>query len=408
MNGRRRAAAGALAALTLSLAACEDPLGTRNDRVQPGDHVTLPILGHGTVTERFTAEVAARGQWAYTTTWRQRTATGNAIKIWNVADSVPLLVDSVIVSNTFTLGDVQISDDGSLLVVATELTGPGSIIIYDRTDPAQLVQLSRFTSASTAPGVHTVKLGRVDGRLYAFLSINPDPARLVVLDLSDPAQPVELLSRPMGRPFVHDVFVRDGLLFTALWHDGLSIWDIGGGGQGGSPSNPVLLGNVETADGSAHNVWWYHASDGSKRYAFVGEEAPGVSGAASAGDIHVVDVSDMTAPREVAFFTVPNAGVHNFTMDETNGFLYAAYYNGGVRVLDVRGDLTSCSSAQRAADGRCDLGMMGREVGVGLGDLAVYVWGVALAGARLFASDMLSGLYVLDTAPLFGAAAASR
>jgi hypothetical protein len=207
---------------------------------------------------------------------------------------------------------------------------------------------------------------------------------------------------------VHDVFVRDGLLFTALWHDGLSIWDIGGGGQGGSPSNPVLLGNVETADGSAHNVWWYHASDGSKRYAFVGEEAPGVSGAASAGDIHVVDVSDMTAPREVAFFTVPNAGVHNFTMDETNGFLYAAYYNGGVRVLDVRGDLTSCSSAQRAADGRCDLGMMGREVGVGLGDLAVYVWGVALAGARLFASDMLSGLYVLDTAPLFGAAAASR
>lgn len=393
--------------LAFALIGCDDPLGTTPDRVQPGDHVTLPVLGHGTVPERFTAEVAVRGTWAYTTTWRQRTATGNAIKIWNVADSVAL-VDSVIVSNTFTLGDVQISDDGSLLLVATEYTGPGSVILYDRSDPRAPVQIARYTSANTAPGVHTAKLGRVNGTLYAFLSINPDPARLVVLDLSNPAQPVEVLSRPMGRPFVHDVFVRDGLLFTALWHDGLSIWDIGGGGQGGSPSNPILLGNVETVNGSAHNVWWYHAADGSKRYAFVGEEAPGVSGAASAGDIHVVDVSDPAAPREVAFFTVPGAGVHNFTMDEANGFLYAAYYNGGVRVLDVRGDLSSCSAAQRESDGRCNLAAMGREVGIGLGDVPVYVWGVALDGGRVFASDMLSGLYVLDTAPLFGAAAARR
>ena len=33
------------------------------------------------------------------------------------------------------------------------------------------------------------------------------------------------------------------------------------------------------------------------------------------------------------------AGAHNFSVDEAKGLLYAAYYNAGVRVLDVRGDL---------------------------------------------------------------------
>jgi hypothetical protein len=402
----------ALPALLLGLAlvaACDpEPVappggGPGNGSTGGGAAIDLPVVGHGAVPERYTAEVAARGDWAYTTTWGNRAGVaGNAVKVWNVAGPTPVLVDSLIIEGASTTGDVQISDDGALLVVATERAN-GSIVIYDRTDPARPQRLARFMNDDTrGVGVHTVKLGRVDGRHYAFLSLNPPVAQLVIVDITDPSAPVEVLARRMGNPYIHDVFVRDGLLFTALWNDGATIWDIGGGGAGGSPRNPVQLGNVRTVGGSVHNFWWFHdPGTGSKRWLFVGEEGPGSIGASSSGDIHVVDVGDPRNPREVAFLNVPGAGAHNFVMDEAAGLLYAAYYNGGVRVLDVRGDLAACTTTQRAADGRCNLRRMGREVATALaGRAPLAVWGVARVGRWLYASDMLTGIYKVDTAGL--------
>jgi hypothetical protein len=397
--------AGLLIAACMAIGACDtDPvvMGPDDDPFD-GDPIAIPVLGRGLVQERVTAEVAVDGTWAYTTTWGQLQAVGNALKVWDVSGPIPQLVDSAIVDGAITLGDVQISDDGALLVVATEIDN-GSIVVFDRSDPAHPVMLSRhMTDATRSRGVHTVKLGRVDGRLYGFLAVNTGGTgrgQLVVVDLSDPANPDEVLVLPLGGPNLHDVFVRDGYLFTAEWDDGISIWDIGGGGRGGSPTDPVRIGGVETLGGNAHNIWWYHAPGGEQRYVFVGEEAGGAIGAQSSGDIHVVDISDMANPREVAFYTIPAAGAHNFTMDEENGILYAAYYNGGVRAIDVRGDLGSCSDSEReAATDRCELRLMGREVGVALeGDS--YVWGVARSGDFLYASDMNSGLYKLDISPL--------
>ena len=296
--------------------------------------------------------------------------------------------------------------------MATERAN-GSIIIYSLTNPLKPVRLTRYQTANTTNGVHTAEVARVNGTLYAFLSIDTPVAHLVIADLSDPANPREVFVRNMGSPFVHDVFVRDGLLFTALWNDGVTIWDIGGGGKGGTAANPVQIGNVRTApwnpsaSGSeAHNVWWFQAPSGganAKRFMFVGEEAPGGGSLlnSSNGDIHVVDVSDMVAPREVAFYHVDNAGTHNFSVDEQRGVLYAAYYNAGVRALDVRGDLSACTADQKSADGRCDLKKMGREVAAGLQSTgAVFIWGVHFDGSFVYASDMLNGLWKLEAADL--------
>ena len=389
--------------LLLGAAACSES-ATLPEKTEPEipTPVVLPVLGRGSVTERFTSELAVHNGWAYTGTWSGGTSrsTGNALKIWNVSGNTPVLTDSIIVSGATTLGDVQVSDDGQLLIVATERS-PGSIVVYDLANPARPREISRFSSTSTTPGVHTAEVARVNGRLYAFLSVDPSPAQLVIVDLGDPANPREVLARPMGSPFIHDVFVRDGLLFTALWNGGMTIWDIGGGGRGGSPSNPVQISNISTMGGKVHNIWWFHDPiNGSKRYAFVGEEGPGTGafGSSSSGDIHVVDVSDLANPREVAFFNVPGAGTHNFAVDEANGFLYAAYYNGGVRVLDIRGDLGTCDAAAKAADGRCNLQLMGREVARGLLDrnMPVFIWGVQQVGNHLYASDMLNGLWKLQ------------
>jgi hypothetical protein len=378
--------------------------GPAPDRIDltPRTPATIQTLGQGAVTTRYTAEVAARGTIAYTTTWSNRGGVvGNAIYVWDVSGNTPVLVDSVIVSGPVTtLGDVAVSDDGKLLVVATE-RAEGSIAVFDLTDPRRPRQVSRFGNSETANGVHTAEIGRVGGKLYAFLAVDPSPSRIVIVDLSDPTAPRQVFSKEVGRPFVHDTFVRSGLLFLALWSDGMEIWDIGGCGAGGSPESPVVLGRVATVNGQVHNVWWYHDPSGSKSFAFVGEEGAGIIGSSSHGDIHVVDISEPSSPKEVAFYHLDNAGTHNFSVDEANGILYAAYYNGGVRALDVRGDLGACSPAQQLTTAgnvtRCDLKLMGREIGIGMLDLnrQVYVWGVQYLNGAIYASDMLSGIYKL-------------
>ena len=231
---------------------------------------------------------------------------------------------------------VTLSDDGKLLVIPTELA-PGSLEIYDLTNPAKPRALARFTSPNIQRGVHTAEVQRVNGTLYAFLSANAassHPSRLVIVDLSDPTQPREVMFRDMGNPFIHDVYVRDGILFTALWNDGMVMWDIGGGGKGGTIENPVEITRLLTVNGEVHNIWWLRdATTGAKRYAIIGEEGAARLFDQSSGDIHVVDLETLAAPREVAFFSVAGAGTHNFSVDEARGFLYAAYYNAGVHVL---------------------------------------------------------------------------
>jgi hypothetical protein len=181
----------------------------------------------------------------------------------------------------------------------------------------------------------------------------------------------------------HDQFVRAGLAFLCSWNTGLQIYDVGDGRAGGSPANPQLISRVVTSGGEVHNAWWYWAPDGTKRYVFVGQEGPGSVGSSSSGDIHVVDVSNMAAPVEVAQYHMAGAGAHNFWVDETNQVLYAAYYNGGVVALDVSGTLSG------------DLASRQISVVQPGGPGNTYVWGVMLWGGSLYATDMVSGLWQL-------------
>ncbi len=357
----------------------------------------LTVLGHGLLENRYTAELSVAGRYAYSSSWGTRNSVrGNAVYIWDLSATQPQLIDSVIVADAGTTGDVQVVPGANLLVVAVEPTPRGAIVLYDVTAPSRPVFIGRYETPNTVNGVHTAQVSRVDGRLYAFLCIDPrgsDPAKLVIVDITDPRAPVERWVRVLGAPFVHDVNVRDGIMLTAEWNNGMAAYDIGGGGRGGTPSSPVLLGRVVTTGGSVHNVHWLRDSVSGARYALVGEEGPGALGTSSVGDVHVVDVSAWDAMREVAFFRVAGAGTHNFWVDEQRGVLYAAYYNAGVRALDVRGDLSTCATVAKDATGRCDLTVAGRLLGTALGSIGTYVWGVDGASGSVIASDMLRGLW---------------
>src|SRR5262245_62281962 len=137
MQSLARAALGSAALfLNVALAACAHDGPTPPTGVRPTScvglslgstvsttSVAMPILGSACDTVRYQAEIAVRGNLAYTTSWGVRRAAGNKVSIWDVSSDFPVLVDSLIVSGATTTGDVAVSDDGSLLVVATERAG---------------------------------------------------------------------------------------------------------------------------------------------------------------------------------------------------------------------------------------------------------------------------------------------
>ncbi|MGH7416421.1 MAG: Ig-like domain-containing protein, partial [Candidatus Rokuibacteriota bacterium] len=187
---------------------------------------------------------------------------------------------------------------------------------------------------------------------------------------------------------IHDTFVRDGLAFVSAWNTGVMIFDVGSGIRGGSPANPQLV-STTTAGGQSHNTWWFHNPRTSeKKYLFVGQEGPALIGSSSSGDIHVLDVSNLASPVEVATYHLDGAGTHNFWMDEQAEILYAAYYNAGVVALDVSGALPANLASRE----------LWRHQPGGAGN--TYTWGVQLHSGSVYAIDMLSGLWQLRaTAP---------
>jgi hypothetical protein len=268
-----------------------------------------------------------------------------------------------------------------VLVTWAVITGGGSITPSSNTDGAGIAEAT-FT-LGPAIGEH---------RASASAGITGSP-----VEFTATAGGITVAAAIPVR--VHDMFVRDGLVFVFAWNLGVRIYDVGNGMNGGSPTSPQLVGTLITSASGlpcicAHNGWWFHSPSSGTRYLFVGQEGPFSIGSSSSGDIHVVDVSNPAAPVEVASYRHPNqpdvngtprpAGVHNLWMDEANEILYAAFYNGGVVALDVSGTLSGDLSGRL-------IGSI-RPGGAG----GTYTWGVQVANGSLYAIDMKSGLYQLQ------------
>ena len=311
----------------------------------------------------------------------------------------------------------EVDGSGQAAVAGTALAAPLRVVVRDaQTNPVAGVDvtwtvasgggsLSTGVQPTGADGISAVSftLGPAAGQqtvTAAVVGLNGSPVTFTVTASGAPAGGIALVKEVAIPPHygIHDTFVRDGLAFVFAWDEGVYIFDVGNGMAGGSPANPVEVSKTVTAIGvnspspSVHNGWWFHAPGGEKRYLFVGEEGPGSVGTWSSGDLHVLDVSNLAAPVEVATYHHPDVdlepvGIHNFWMDEPNQILYAAYYNGGVVSFDVSGTLSGDLSS-RVID-------QIRPGGAG----NTYTWGVMLGpNGDLYASDMVSGFWQLGTA----------
>jgi hypothetical protein len=358
------------------------------------------VSGGGTVTT--TSTTGADGQASATYTMGQ-IAKDNSVRAFTDGAVAPVFFTLHAVHDAATqliksTGDSQYAEinkatvDPYVVKVADQFAnGVPGVTVQWSAGPGQGT-VSAPSTVSDAAGLarttHTVSAVGDNGVTATIVGT----ASNAIVFHSNGVLPVTLASE-VGVPEnygAHDTFVRDGLAFHCAWNTGMLILDVGNGIKGGSPTHPVEVSRIITAANgvpggpSVHNAWWFHNPvTGEKRYVFVGQEGEGFNGGNSAGDIHVVDVSDLLHPVEVAYFTKRDAGTHNFWMDEPNQILYVGYYRGGVVAIDVSGTLSGNIANRQIAS---------LQVG---GPDNTSTWGVQLYNGSIYASDMLSGFFQL-------------
>ena len=213
--------------------------------------------------------------------------------------------------------DIKVAGDLAAIGVQS-FTGEFGLLLLDISDPASPVELSRLEEKGWG-GVHNLFIQ--GERVYLAHSYTPG---LTIVDISDPAEPqVSGVWRKEGgfSNIVHDVFVRGRLAVLSDIQSGLVLLDLA------DPDAPELLAELPFAEG-LHSAW----AEGD--YLYCNQEFGGWE-----RRLHVVDISDPRQPRLVHSFGIgppPQGdilGPHNPWVRD--GLLYWAYYDAGLRVFDL-------------------------------------------------------------------------
>jgi len=346
-------------------------------------------VGSGLVSDKHTSDfwvwegVDGR-DYAVTGTW----GADGTTYFWDVTNPGAIKkIDSIQV-DARTINDVKISEDGKICVISREGASnrKNGIVIIDVTNPADVQIISTFTENLTG-GVHNIFI--YENHVYAL----SNGEKYYVINIEDPKNPKIVGKFELDTPghAIHDVWVEDGIAYSSNWNDGVYLVDVGNGIAGGSPSNPVAFASYEYPSGAHHATFPFKSKSTGKFYTILGDEifpygfdlkGPNVAD----GFLHFVDFSDMDNPEEVARFRVPGTGSHNYWVDGET--LYVAVYNGGVRVVDISGELMG------------DLYKQGREIAWiipsdpnGYVPNAPFTWGAQLYKGHIFYSDWNSGLW---------------
>lgn len=396
--------------LAIAFAACSSATnGTAPTPIAPAPS-ELPgrfeVVGRGAVKGSHTSDLwVFRGvdgrDYAYTGTWGAcEGCFGDRMYAWDVSDPQnPTLTDSVMV-DARVVNDVKVNAAGTLAVITREQASNrrNGIVVLDLADPAHPKVASSYFENLTG-GVHNTF---IEGDLV--YAVNDGTRDLHIIDISDPANPQQVgrwglpeLQNP--NKYLHDVWIKDGLAYVSYWDDGLIVLDVGQGIEGGTPTEPkevsryryrTRVGGVEY--GNTHVIFPYTNRAGNS-YLFVGDEifpadfeVTEAEGHPS-GYVHVINVNDLQKPVEVGRYEVPDAGAHNLWVE--NDTMYVAYYNAGLRAVDVSGELSG------------DLRAQGREIAVlATTDDRAYVkerpfaWGPQRYRGLVYVSDYNSGLWI--------------
>jgi hypothetical protein len=382
------------------------------------------LVGHVNPGAGSNADVYAYGGYAYLASWVGQGCLSKGVRVYDLRDpgrpahvstfadaaSEPTLAgtwtEKVIVQRVTTR-----SFRGVLAAVSVQACNRADtqafrgFAVYDLTNPRRPVALGRYAAPGTR-GSHEIWLGADHGRAYVYTALinselltsptydpatgdaaTPGRADFRIVDVSDPRRPRdvgewgawrELGIKPNAEDrsnFVHSVRVDDRLrrAYLSYWDLGTVILDIA------SPHRPRYLGRTTAAQGAAHSSY---VTRGGTLLVETHETEAGLP--------VYWDISRPSRPRQLSIFSV--TGYENDTVHDPKvrgNTTFFSWYSLGVVAVNSADPSRPRLRAQFVPDtdyvnpdffceGPC-----------------AQVWGVALSGSLVLASDMNSGLYIL-------------
>ncbi|MGH7713115.1 MAG: Ig-like domain-containing protein [Gemmatimonadaceae bacterium] len=318
----------------------------------------ISITGRGNINRTHTSDL-----WPWTGkdgrdyclvgTWG---ADGYAI-VFDITDMNNIVKTDSIKVDARTINDVTVSPDGRYGVLTREGASNrvNGVVILDLANPAHPKIASTFDQNLTG-GVHNAFA--TNDHLFAVSG----GEKYVIIDVKDIYNPkyVSEYKHPNAR--LHDLWVRDGIAYSAQGGVGTVVVDVGNGKYGGTIEKPKLITVFPVNSG--HEIYPYYQQSTGKTYLFIGDEemartgrvwegtsyrgamtTPGGVAQTSGGYTHIVDFTDPMNPKKVGRYHLEDYGSHDIIVE--NDVLYQAYYDGGVRIVDVSGELLGNLAEQR-------------------------------------------------------------
>jgi len=338
--------------------------------------------------------------------------SGGTAYIWDVTDPANIQKTDSIQVDARQVNDVKVSPDSRYAVLTREGASDrvNGVVILDLENPRNPTIASEFSDQLTG-GVHNA--WPENDYLFALSG----GERYVIIDMADLYSPRVVGEYNHPNSSIHDVLVHDGIAYSSEWENGVVVVDVGNGRWGGSPSNPVFVTQIHFPEMLTHTLWPYEQESTGKFYLFASDElwprvgAPlegyadllpydpetgeGGRPAHTGGYVHIIDFTDPENPEKVARYQMDEYGTHNPWVEDD--ILYQGYYEGGLRVVDVSGEL------------RGDLRAQGREMvafkpfdPAGFIANAPMVWGAQPHKGHVFFNDSNSGLWSVRIEPREG------
>ncbi len=236
--------------------------------------------------------------------------------------------------------------------------------IYDLTDITNPTLTGTFTP--DGGGAHNCI---IEGD-YMYLIGNHGTGGLEIVDISNPAFPVEVGE---FQPFYyHDIDIRnDTICATGIYGDGIDLIDVS------NKALPILISRFNYTGSGAHNAEF--TSDGS--HVFIGDEI-----GSSGNHLRTFDISDPMNVSLVSELDIDTISVvHNcYVIQDT--LLVIAHYTLGVRIWNIVDPANPFEVAHYDTFLKDEYSYQGCW--------SVYPY---FAPGKIIASDMQSGLFVLET-----------